>query len=65
MSVMLNSLPTLPFEEKHRDLQLRRMPELGQWLLNMPKFKLWREGSLPKSTLWCHGAPGAGKTFLT
>jgi hypothetical protein len=65
MSVLLNSLLTLPFDEKQRDLQLRRMPGLGQWLLNMPKFKEWCEGSLPKSALWCHGAPGAGKTFLT
>ncbi|KAI9771567.1 MAG: hypothetical protein M1839_002760 [Geoglossum umbratile] len=62
---LLNSLPSLPFDEKHRDLQLRRTSGLGQWLLNMPEFKALCEGSTQNDTLWCYGAPGAGKTFLT
>ncbi|KAH0536187.1 hypothetical protein FGG08_006926 [Glutinoglossum americanum] len=61
----LKPLPTLQFQEKHLDLQLRRVEGLGQWLLNCPDFKAWNEGSLGKCTLWCHGIPGVGKTYLT
>jgi hypothetical protein len=65
MSILLSSLKSLPFQDKHRDVKMRRMDGLGQWLLNMPKFEAWREGSAEKNMLWCYGAPGVGKTFLT
>jgi hypothetical protein len=63
-STLLNALLPLSFHEKHLDLQMRRLEGLGQWFLIMPTFVGWREGILEKDTLWCHGLPGAGKTFL-
>jgi hypothetical protein len=64
MTTLLNALQSLPFQEKHRDLQMRRVEGLGQWLLNTPKFGEWREGFLRQNILWCHGGPGVGKSFL-
>jgi hypothetical protein len=35
----------------------------GDWLLNLEKFKSWRDGE--GGILWLHGIPGAGKTVLS
>lgn len=60
---LLDALPSLPYEDKHRDLQHRREPNLGLWILDNPIFQSSR--TLDSNALWCHGAPGVGKTFLT
>ncbi|KAL1988820.1 hypothetical protein VTN96DRAFT_7704 [Rasamsonia emersonii] len=41
------------------------MPGAGQWILNDARFKSWEDGSCDPEILWCHGLPGAGKTFIT
>jgi Cdc6-like AAA superfamily ATPase len=41
----------------------RRQPGTGQWLLNSPQFRSWRDDR--NKTLFCPGIPGAGKTILT
>jgi hypothetical protein len=65
LSRLLGHLPPLPYRERHRDLQLRRMEGAGQWILDTPEFVLWREGTRHQdNTIWCNGQPGAGKTYL-
>ncbi|KAH7150354.1 ankyrin repeat-containing domain protein [Dactylonectria estremocensis] len=34
----------------------------GQWLIDSERYRSWRDGN--PSTLWCHGAPGSGKSVL-
>ena len=64
-ATVLRALKPLSFQEKHTDLQLRRTEGLGQWLLTLPDFVDWQEGTFRSNTLWCYGNPGAGKTFLS
>ncbi|KAK0641814.1 hypothetical protein B0T16DRAFT_461843 [Cercophora newfieldiana] len=67
LSKILNLLPPLPYRERHRELQLRRMDGAGQWVLSRPEFLLWRNSdgsSQHDNTIWCNGQPGAGKTYL-
>ncbi|KAI9794829.1 MAG: hypothetical protein M1816_002957 [Peltula sp. TS41687] len=35
----------------------------GQWFIQGPEFKAWKES--PNSLLWLHGKPGSGKTILS
>ncbi|KAL9095584.1 MAG: hypothetical protein Q9165_002016 [Trypethelium subeluteriae] len=52
-------------ESRHQELQARRVEGTGEWLLKERQFELWRdEENLDNQVLWCHGIPGAGKTFL-
>lgn len=37
-------------------------PGTGGWFFNSESFQSWRTG--PDRWFWCHGIPGAGKTFL-
>jgi len=64
MLTVMAALPTLAYDEKHRDLQVRRMDGIGSWLLSMPVFIDWLNGETKTPTLWCYGGPGAGKTYL-
>jgi hypothetical protein len=65
LSGLLGHLPPLPYRERHRDLQLRRMEGAGQWILGTSKFVLWRDGARHQdNAIWCNGQPGAGKTYL-
>src|SRR4051794_26026815 len=41
----------------------KRQTGTGQWLLNSEEFQTWLNAS--KTTLFCPGIPGAGKTILT
>jgi hypothetical protein len=61
---VLESIPTLPYQDWHRNLQLRRMDGVGQWILEMPDFTKWRDGETQSGVLWCRGAPGVGKTYI-
>lgn len=52
-------------EQKHHDIRLPRLTGTGQWLLEDPSFKRWRDRPMgEKNTLWCHGIPGSGKSVL-
>lgn len=61
----LDWLPTINYQEKHLDIESRRLEGSGQWLLNGRAFRSWCEDGSSNSTLFCHGGPGVGKTFLT
>jgi pantothenate kinase-related protein Tda10 len=39
------------------------MPESGNWLLEDPLFRKWKNQDWP--LLWIFGQPGRGKTFLS
>ncbi|KAK3317546.1 ankyrin repeat-containing domain protein, partial [Cercophora scortea] len=58
-------IPSFDSSLRQKDLQWRRSKGSGQWLLNSQAFKKLMDGSSPQNTLFCHGAPGSGKTFLT
>ena len=51
---------------RHQDVRTRRMDGLGDWFLEKDDFINWRDGEdgSTMSTLFCSGAPGAGKTYL-
>ena len=59
-----------PLEPKlrHRDIQERRVGNVGEWLMETEEFRTWRagsgEGEGDKPVLFCYGAPGVGKTFM-
>ena len=52
---------------RHQDVRTRRLDGLGDWFLQEGDFINWRDGGngSTMSTLFCSGAPGAGKTYLT
>ena len=52
---------------RHQDVRTRRLDGLGDWFLQKDDFISWRDGEngSTMSTLFCSGAPGAGKTYLT
>jgi len=60
----LNVVPALPYQERHRDLQLRRMGGVGLWVLDTPQFLSWRDGTSKSNILWLNGGPGVGKTYI-
>ena len=51
---------------RHQDVRTRRLDGLGDWFLQKDEFINWRdgEGGSTMNTLFCSGAPGAGKTYL-
>ena len=59
-----------PLEPKlrHRDIQERRVDDVGEWLIHTEEFREWchwsGEGEGDKAVLFCYGAPGVGKTFI-
>ncbi|KAI1394316.1 ankyrin [Hypoxylon trugodes] len=50
------------FSEKHGNVLQQRQDGTGQWFLDSPEFQEWMKSS--GGTLWCSGAPGAGKTVM-
>ncbi|EEA23307.1 hypothetical protein TMatcc_002165 [Talaromyces marneffei ATCC 18224] len=70
---LLNFISEDNFLNKHLDVVKVRHKNTGLWILEKPSFRNWfqtpsdhksLEGSRIHSTLWCHGAPGAGKTVI-
>jgi len=59
------AIPAFDSSPRQRDLQWKRSRGTGQWLFETDEFKRWINGSSPQNTLFCHGSPGSGKTFLT
>ena len=52
---------------RHQDVRTRRLDGVGDWFLQKDDFINWRGGEdgSTMSTLFCSGAPGVGKTYLT
>lgn len=61
---LLSWLSPLEPHKRHQDVRIRRYDGIGDWLLETPEFKRWRNGHDGSSTLYVSGAPGAGKTYL-
>ena len=59
-----------PLEPKlrHKDIQERRVGNIGGWVLETEAFKDWYASSggsgSDNAVLFCYGDPGAGKTFI-
>ena len=59
-----------PLEPKlrHKDIQDRRVENIGEWVLVIEEFKSWYassgESGSDNAILFCYGDPGVGKTFI-
>ena len=53
----------LSFGDRHNDILSRRCEGTGNWLLETPEVSAWLLRP-EKSSLWCSGIPGAGKTTI-
>ena len=53
---------------RHRDIQDRRVENVGEWLLQTEKFRSWyagdEGGEFDNAVLFCYGDPGVGKTYI-
>ena len=66
-SQLLTWLSPLEPGLRHRDIQERRVDNVGEWLLQTDEFRSWHDGSEGegyKAVLFFYGGPGVGKTFL-
>ena len=67
-SLLLAWLSPLEPKLRHRDIQERRVDNIGEWLLETEEFRSWRdwsgEGECDKAVLFGYGGPGVGKTFI-
>lgn len=63
-SDILDWLAPVSVLHKHRDLQLKRTPGTGKWLLESPTFSNWIDSSSAEHDFLCVGGPGAGKSVL-
>ena len=67
-SQLLAWLSPLEPKLRHRDIQERRVDDVGEWLMHTEEFKRWchwtGEDEGDKAVLFCYGAPGVGKTFI-
>jgi hypothetical protein len=59
---ILKWLKTSDPSTNHTSARRKHEPTTGTWFLQSTPFKTWK--SAPKSLLWLHGIPGAGKTVL-
>ena len=67
-SPLLAWLSPLEPRLRHRDIQERRVDNVGEWLLLTEEFRSWHdwsgESEDDKAVLFCYGGPGVGKTFI-
>ena len=66
-SQLLAWLSPLDPRLRHQDIRERRVGDVGEWLMQTEEFRSWRdsrEDEGDKAVLFCHGAPGVGKTFI-
>jgi len=67
-SQLLTWLSPLEPKLRHRDIQERRVDNVGEWLMKTEEFRIWcgsgREGEGGNAVLFCYGDPGVGKTFI-
>ncbi|KAI1205157.1 ankyrin [Annulohypoxylon truncatum] len=50
------------FSEKHGNVLQQRQDGTSQWFIESSEFQDWMQST--GATLWCSGAPGAGKTVM-
>jgi len=67
-SQLLSWLSPLEPKLRHRDVQERRVNNVGEWLIQSEEFRRWcgvsGESKGDNRVLFCYGHPGVGKTFL-
>ena len=67
-SNILAWLSPLDPKSRHRDLQDRRVENIGEWLLQTEEFRNWQAGDgggeSGDAVLFCYGNPGVGKTYI-
>jgi len=67
-SQLLAWLSPLEPKKRHRDIQERRMDNVGEWLLQTEEFRSWHDWSgedeSGSAVLFYYGNPGVGKTFI-
>ncbi|CUS09866.1 unnamed protein product, partial [Tuber aestivum] len=64
---ILSWISPLESWKRHRDVVGTRVKGIGEWVLKTGQFQAWRRGGSDETggrILFCHGAPGAGKTFI-
>ena len=65
---ILSWLSPLEPRLRHKDIQDRRVENIGEWVLETEEFKCWYassgESGFDKAVLFCCGDPGVGKTFI-
>jgi len=53
---------------RHRDIGAQRLDSIGSWLLETQEFRRWHSGNREDGSdhriLFCHGSPGAGKSYF-
>jgi len=53
---------------RHQDIRESRVEHVGDWLFRTEEYRNWfgdiRGGESDNSALFCHGAPGVGKTYI-
>jgi len=53
---------------RHQDIRAHRVEHVGGWLLQTEEYRNWfngiHGGEPNNSTLFCHGDPGVGKTYI-
>ena len=52
---------------RHRDIGAQRLDSIGSWLLETQEFRSWYSGNRGDGNhriLFCHGSPGAGKSYI-
>lgn len=59
---ILHWISSAKSSQKHHDVRLPRVEGTGEWLLEEPAFKKWRDGA--ENVLWCYGIQGSGKSIL-
>jgi len=67
-SQLLTWLSPLEPGLRQRDIQERRVDNIGEWLMQTEEFRGWHDrsegGEGGKAVLFGYADPGAGKTFL-
>lgn len=72
-SEILTWLPPLEPHLRHYDIQMRRVDNVGDWLMRTEQFRSWHShdgggggslGESQKAILFCSGNPGVGKTYI-
>ena len=65
-SQLLAWLSPLEPKLRHRDIQERRVDNVGEWLLQTEEFRRWHSWSSGdnNAVLFYYGGPGTGKTFI-
>ena len=66
-SQILAWLSPLEPQRRHHDIRIRRVSEVGNWLLRAEEYRNWFDGLCGGKSglaLFCYGGPGVGKTYI-